>query len=216
MFPDRYLSYSVKSKQITDVFNKFSGNRSKIYPKNFLAFLDQSMINNITYYSDDYKSFSKYGSLSLKGHPSLKDISNSFQKKYSIYAVGGHGEPSNAYLGDKTDTIFTLFPADNVNSVNSPFLTISGCNVGGWYIKPSSWIEKNFETKIFTNNNLRVMVLGAPHQVCADRTGNDFFSQALPALMQGKSLAEAYSGKNVCEPDDALIYGDPTFHFNFK
>jgi N-acetyl-anhydromuramyl-L-alanine amidase AmpD len=61
------------------------------------------------------------------------------------------------------------------------------------------------------------MVLGELTQDDAQRPRRNFIEMATPDLMEGKTLAESLIGDTlVLSIDDAIIYGDPTFHYNFS
>ncbi len=226
LYPPHNLDYTERKSQIINVLKKFSQNRNQIYPKEFLAFISHPLAENAPDIVEDLQSLDKYGKLWYKESPTAEDLQSSLNTKYGIYTAVGHANPSHIVFKPQHNNFEGVyFKYSDLQNIHAPLFLGQGCNVAGWYCWPDcsnnqkldySSDDKWFGAKIFTNPDLRALVLGSPSQVCRGETNFDFFGQALPDLMKGKTLAESLSGKYLCFPDDDVIYGDPTFHFNWQ
>ncbi len=210
LYPTHALDYPTKKSQITYAFNKFSTQKNN-YPKDILVF-ESSDINKNS--KDIYQSLSGYGNLYYFEDPSDSEVKTSLNKTYSMYFVHGHSNPSGTDInGNKTG----WFSADNVDQLDTPFFGADGCYVNGWWsnqpdsntLDPSingTW----YGSKIFTSKNVKVMALGLLSQNGFSYPVS-FIENALPDLLEGKTLAESMIGDTYV--DNTIIIGDPTFHF---
>ena len=233
IYPTHSLDYKTKSQQIVSVFNKFSKDRKRVYSNKIEVLFnplgsvgDPSVADPMR--KSIYKSLGNYGELNFKESPGDAEIAKSLGGNYMMYSVSSHGNPY--YI-----TLPTLFWADFLNDIDSPLITASGCNAAGWdsygqvndkldysIIDPNKegyWgsriVGKTwFGNNIFENPNLRVIVVGFPDQPGEPGTHN-FIINAIPTLVQGKTIAESMIGK-IYTKDDAIVMGDPTFHYNLK
>ena len=210
LYPTHALDYQTKKSQITYAFNKFSTQKNN-YPKDILVF-ESSDINKNS--KDIYQSLSGYGNLYYFEDPSDLEVKTSLNKAYSLYFIHGHSNPSGTDINsNKTG----WFSADNVDQLDTPFFGADGCYVNGWWsnqpdsntLDPSingTW----YGSKIFTSKNVKVMALGLLSQNGFSYEVS-FIENALPDLLEGKTLAESMIGDTYA--DNAIIIGDPTFHF---
>lgn len=210
LYPTHALDYQTKKSQITYAFNKFSIQRNN-YPKDILVF-ESSDINKNS--RDIYQSLSGYGNLYYFEDPSDPEVKTSLNKAYSMYFVHGHSNPSGT---DINSSKTGWFSADNVDQLDTPFFGADGCYVNGWWsnqpdsntLDPSingTW----YGSKIFTSKNVKVMALGLLSQNGFSYEVS-FIENALPDLLEGKTLAESMIGDTYV--DNTIIIGDPTFHF---
>ncbi len=218
IYPTHSLSYQMKSSQIISVFNKFSKNRSRLYPEDIRAFVSSQYITESPRVYEIYQTLKNYGNLYYKEEPTQLEINESLTKSYKMYSITGHSRPGFTVLG-----VNRFFYADYLNELNTPLFTAGGCHTAGWYADPNQNTDNNtldfsidkswYGSKIFVNPNLRAMILGFPEQ--PGGSGNyNFIMNAVPGLNAGKTLAESiinhyYFG------NDLILYGDPTFHYNF-
>jgi len=232
LYPTSVLEYQKKVQQIVDVFLKFSKNRGKIYPKKSIVFTSSAGMHarEIDPRYKTYQIINNYSNLYYKEDPDQEEISSSLQEQYMIYFVGGHAGPNTVQPNAQDFTV--NFWDNNLNSLSVPIFLASGCYPQGWFndtgidnnkLDPSA-NESWFGSKIFSNPELRAVVLGIPdnpHQMPSESDPRvydvvNFIMAALPDLAAGKTLAESIIGDKFVNPGGhALIYGDPTFHYNF-
>jgi hypothetical protein len=239
LYPTHDLDYETKSNQIVTAFEKFSRDRNKRYSNNIKVFLspfvsevEQISINysglNISLdecegEKEVYGSLEGYGNLDIAEAPNLSEVNESLDREYMMYSVFGHANPSFTTLNEGV-----YFKAAMVDNLKTPLLTVGGCNVAGWFTNSTEnggngildFSTKKFEwfgSKIFVNPNLRVMVLGFPEQSASKEpcklSGQNFIQQAMPGLMEGKTISESIVGPIYNTADDQILYGDPTFHY---
>jgi hypothetical protein len=135
-------------------------------------------------------------------------------KSYSMYYVHGHSNPAG------TD-ISKWFSAENVDEVQAPIFAADGCYVGGWWsnqkdnnVLDSSVDGSWYGSKIFSSESVQVMVCGLLSQNGFSYSVS-FVENAVPDLLNGATLAESMIG-DVFVGDNAVVFGDPTFHYHIK
>jgi len=218
LYPTHELGYQTKSEHIVRAFEKFSKNRNKIYPKESIVLSDP--LTMMPWEEEAYRLFGNYSNLVYKKNPSESDISSSLQRQYMIYSAAGHGGPMTINVNPDEGATFEV---DYLDHLNTPIFMGDGCFVGGWFsnFKDNNKLDYStnipwFGSKIFVNPSLRAIILGAPASSYGNIKGRDFINSIFPDLMEGKTIAESLVGKIVEDPGYlAIIYGDPTFHYNF-
>ncbi len=226
IYPTHSLSYEEKSSQIITAFKKFSTNRESSYSKDMVAFESNEIVEDVYVTSKNtteiYNTLSDYGNLYYKREPSQIDIEETLNKSFMLYNINGHSAPGYTKLGADS-----YFYGSYLNQINTPIFTAQGCFVAGWYAagntdnsildysdytgnSGSMW----YGSTIFTNPDLRVTILGQPAQTSGGGSYN-FIYNAMSELNTGKTLAESIIGKIYNSADEVIIYGDPTFHYNF-
>lgn len=215
IYPMSEYSYYRKCIQIARVFNKFSTNRDILYTGDLLVFVasDTPIEGHI---------LDEYGNLEYVIDPTISDIFKSFIQPYSLYCIRGHSNPSLIDINGAIENYFDRcynFYSKYVDFINTPLFIGSGCYVDGWWsdyednnhLDPS--IHKlffpHFSSRLFSNQKIRVMVLGFPFQGGYPYPVS-FIENAIPDLVNGTTLAESMIG-DICMT--VIIYGDPTFHF---
>jgi len=208
LYPTHTLDYKIKKSHIISAFEKFT-----IRNKYYLEDIFVSEASDINYHSKElYQQLSIFGNLTY--HEDPDNIYRLLNKKYSMYFVHGHSNPSGTDV-NKDDTGW--FSAKNVDYVQSPFFGADGCYVNGWWSnkKDNNLLDQSINTvwygsTIFTSKNVRVMALGLLSQQGFSYPVS-FIENALPDLLKGKTLAESVIGDTFV--DNTIIIGDPTFHF---
>jgi hypothetical protein len=218
IYPTHSLSYQTKSSQIISVFDKFSENRARLYPRDMRVFVQDQRITEDPKLYEIYQTLKNYGDLLYKEGATQLEINESLTKSYRMYSISGHSMPGYTGLG-----VDSGFSTDYLNELNTPLFTAAGCYTAGWYTNPNQSMDNNildfsidkpwYGSKIFVNPNIRAMILGFPDDP-ADPGNYNFIMNAVPELNAGKTLAESiinhyYFG------NDLILYGDPTFHYNF-
>jgi len=212
MYPTHDLDYQTKKSQIISAFDKFSIQRHVEFDSDILVF-ESSDIN--TNSKEMYKGLDEYGDLIYTEDAS--SITESLDGSYSMYYVHGHSNPAGT---DVNADDGGWFSADNVDELDTPFFGADGCYVGGWWSDKSdnnvldssidcSW----YGSKIFTSKSVQVMVLGLLSQNGFSYPVS-FIENALPDLLNGKTLAESMIGGTYL--GDTIIIGDPTFQYTLK
>jgi len=219
IYPTHELDYQTKSSQIASVFTKFSENRTLSYPKDIAVFISTEDFSENTH--ETYQTLNNYGNLYYKEDATRSEVVESLTKSYMMYNVAGHSSPGGTTMG-----YGVLFFSDDLNKLNTPLFTAHGCGVSGWFTDCPGCEDTNngildfsinkswYGSKIFINPYIRTMVLGFPAQP-ADMGNLNFIINAMPGLSKGKTLAESVAGHTYTQIDDVIIYGDPTFHYNF-
>lgn len=243
IYPSHTLDYQTKSSQIASVFRKFSEGRNISYPKDITVFIANQAIEETPKAYEVYQVLKDYGNLYYKQEPSQSEINESLTKSYMMYNILGHSNPgytilgtNSSFQGDYLDKLNTpLFTAGGCNvagwyaasNQNNFTPSVEVTNEAGTttevtntesitdngildFSRDTPW----YGSRIFVNSNLRAMVLGFPGQT-GDSGHYNFITQAMPELSTGKTLAESIIGHLYSWGDDQIIYGDPTFHYNF-
>ncbi len=224
LYPPHNLDYQTRAQLISSVFEKFSENRNKIYPKKTVIFVDpaiwkelpQTLLDLLDGHSETYH----------KEPPIQEEIEGTLNGEYMLYVVEGHGRPDEVETSPPPNR--SDFYAKYLSSLNTPLFLAGGCYTEGWWTNDYScsdyWcngqldysINENwFGAKIFTNPYLRVEVLSDPFQGGAESPQRNFIGMAISDLMQNKTLAESLKGDLLWNIDSTIIYGDLTFHYNF-
>jgi len=211
LYPTHELNYETRSQQIRLAFEKFSKNRTKIYSKASVMFTDTAK-------ERASQLLNQYGNAYYKEKPTTEELTSTLNGEYMLYFVAGHGTPSGAYPSEPDFSV--VFGSEDLNSLNTPIFLASGCHTQSWWTNDNQnngkldfSVNKNwFGSKIFSNPYLKVEVLGIANQL--DKDLRSFVEIALPDLMVGENLAESLIGKTL-KIDNGVIYGDPTFHYNF-
>ena len=214
LYPTSTLDYQTKKSQIIGAFHKFSTQRQIPFDSDILVF-ESSDINNHS--KDIYQSLDNYGNLIYSEDPTDSEIKDSLDESYSMYYVHGHSNPAGT---DVNADEGGWFSAENVDVIDTPFFAADGCYVGGWW---SNQLDNNildpsidgiwYGSKIFSNEHVQVMVLGLLSQNGFSYSVS-FIENAVPELVDGATLAESMIG-NVYVGDNAVVFGDPTFHYSF-
>ena len=213
LYPTHALDYRTKKSQIIYAFNKFSINRNS-YLEDMLVF-ESSDINKNS--KDIYQSLSSYGNLNYFEDPSDLEVKTSLNSAYSMYYVHGHSNPSGT---DINASMGGWFSADNIDQLDAPFFGADGCYVNGWWSDQTdtNTLDPSIEctwygSKIFTSKHVKVMALGLLSQNGFSYPVS-FIENALPDLLEGKTLAESMIGDTSL--GNTIIIGDPTFHFTLS
>jgi hypothetical protein len=221
LYPSHNLDYQVKSNQIASVFKKFSTDRNHSWNKDSNVFISLSKDFTSGYAVKDFPALSVFGNLNFKIGPLRSEIQESLNKPFMAYFVFGHAAYNTVNLESSS------FNSNDLDIINSPLVGIGGCFTDCW---PSGIFEDNnildysnnkpygaeaetvhwFTEGIFSSPRLRALIVGAPRQ-----PGNSFMSEALPGLLQGKTIAEAMINHTYSIGDSQTLWGDPTFHYNF-
>jgi len=211
IYPTHELSYQTKKSQIVSAFGKFC--ERDIYSFDNVLVFESSAINTCS--KETYQQISGYGTLIYNEDPNDSEIGDSLDESYSMYYVHGHSNPSGTYL-NKLDGGW--FSAAIVDEIETPFFGADGCYVGGWWSKQ---IDNNkmdqsadrlwYGSKIFTNKNVMVMVLGLLSQNGFSYPVS-FIENAVPGLADGETLAESMVSHTYL--GDTVVVGDPTFHYS--
>jgi len=211
LYPTHELNYQTRSQQIRLAFEKFSKNRTEIYSKASVMFTDTAK-------EIARQLLNQYGNAYYKVKPTIEELTSTLDGEYMLYFVAGHGAPSGVYPSEPDFSV--VFGSEDLNSLNTPIFLASGCHTQSWWTNDNQnngkldfSVNKNwFGSKIFSNPYLKVEVLGIANQL--DKDLRSFVEIALPDLMAGENLAESLIGK-ILKIDNGIIYGDPTFHYNF-
>jgi hypothetical protein len=210
LYPTAELSYDVKTSQLIAAFTKFTHDRNTPLTDTVSVFESSALNTNS-------KSLYQHIAPTVIYHenPSNNDIIHSLNGQYAMYVVHGHSNPAGTDANTQSDGWFS---ANLVDSLDTPFFAADGCYVSGWWtdtpnsatLSPSidaTW----YGSKIFTSK-AKVMVLGLLSQT-GYSTSVSFIENALPAFINGGTLAESMIGHTYIG-DNALLLGDPTFHFS--
>lgn len=212
LYPTSDLDFITKKTQIIDSFNKFSNERNYHFNKEIHVF-ESSEINENSKHI--YNGLESIGNLHYKQDPTNIEIMESLDSDCSMYFVHGHSNPSGTDLSTGT---YGWFSADLIDQLKAPLFGADGCYVGGWWsdepdtdtLTPSissTW----YGSKIFTSENVKVMVLGLLSQNGLSIPVS-FIENSLTDLSEGKTLAESMIGNTFL--GDTIIVGDPTFHYD--
>ncbi|MCX6664554.1 MAG: hypothetical protein NT038_00615 [Euryarchaeota archaeon] len=212
LYPTHDLTYETKKSQLINAFNKFATQRHIQYNGAINTF-ESSNIN--TYSKELYQNLETYGTLLYDTDPGNEQIQKSLIQQYSLYFIHGHSNPAGTKLNTKNEGWFS---ASFLEELNTPFFAADGCYVGGWWSKQQdneqldTSIDANwYGSQILTSKHIQVMALGLLSQQ-GYTTSVSFIENAVPDLIEGKTLAEAVIGDTYVE-ESFLVYGDPTFHF---
>jgi hypothetical protein len=209
LYPTHSLDYQTKKSHIISAFEKFS-TRNKYSLDNIFV----SEASDINHHSKElYQHLNTYGNLTYS--EDSQNILASINKKYSMYFIHGHSNPSGTDV-NKDNTGW--FSATYVNYLQTPFFGADGCYVNGWWSdqKDNNVLDPSINTiwygsTIFTSKHVQVMALGLLSQQGFSYPVS-FIEHVIPDLCEGKTLAESVLGDTFV--DTTILIGDPTFHFH--
>jgi len=211
LYPTHDLDYQTKKSHVIFAFEKFSSKRNISCSKDVMVF-ESSDIN--TYSKDLYHHLEAYGNLYYCEDPTSEEIRMSLSGTYAMYYVHGHSNPSGTMLNADGNVWFS---ADKVDELDTPFFGADGCYVSGWWSDQSDADSLNpsidwfwYGSTIFTSKHIQAMVLGLLSQNGLSYPVS-FIENALPELLEGKTLAESMIGDVYLSGD--VVFGDPTFHY---
>ena len=209
LYPTHEEKYEIKSKNIISAFEKFSKQRNDFSFSNISVFESLEISKNSKAIYQKLNDFSK---LNYKQEPNDSDLKDSINKYNSLFFVHGHSNPVLTQISDDT-----LFTAEIVDEINSPFFCADGCYVSGWWsdkkdndILDTSIKSQWYGSKIFTSKNVKIMALGLLSQNGYLETVS-FVENVVPVLLKGNTVAESIIGQTFT--GDFVLYGDPSFHF---
>jgi len=234
IYPVSTLSYDERSNQIISLFNRFSTGRNKNYGNMINVFVDYFCTDmNDPYCMDmrrieSFRKLNKFGELSItEDEMTTQDVLNTYDMKYKAFFVDGHGNPSTSFQ----------FTYNDIIKIDSPFVSVAGCNVAAWY---SDYQEPNglldppksggwFGDAIFHNQNIRVIYQNPAEAkeiyqfsniaqqdlieyYGSDKIGLDnFMYNGTEDFFGGKTITESVIGR--IYSTEQFIFGDPTFHY---
>lgn len=211
LYPTHNLDYQTKKTHIIFAFEKFSTQRNISCSKEVMIF-ESSDIN--TYSKDLYHQLEAYGNVYYSEDPTDEEIGISLSGSYAMYYVHGHSNPSGTMINADGNGWFS---ADMVDELDTPFFGADGCYVSGWWSDQSDTDTLNpsidclwYGSTIFTSKHVQTMVLGLLSQNGLSYPVS-FIENALPELLEGKTLAESMIGDVYLSGD--VVFGDPTFHY---
>jgi len=212
LYPPQQLSYEQKKSSLIFVFNKFTTQRHQPFPNSVRVF-ESSDLN--TYSQAVYQNLNELSNLYYTEDATTKQMTHALQTSCAAFFVHGHSTPSGTDIAAKKKVGW--FPAENLDSINTPFFGADGCYVAGWWStqQDNNHLDPCFGTswygaKIFTSITIQAMALGLLSQN-GFSTPVSFLENAMPELLTGKTLAESMVGDTTI--GDVIIIGDPTFHF---
>ncbi len=155
-----------------------------------------------------------------------------YSTNYKAFLAWGHGDPHEVWASCEVYS-------QNLSSIKTPLVIVSGCNTGGWYTNASGrYIDEHYEfypggrkthvynalmppnfqytekkllsESIFDSNNLIALESGVI-QTGNQKFEKDYIDRFTYSLESGKTLAEAHlSGGSY---GTLWFYGDPFFHY---
>jgi hypothetical protein len=210
IYPISELDYNKKQHQIITIFEKFSNRTNEKINK--INVFESREIN--TNSKSIYKNISLVKKLNYIENPTRFDIFNSSKHYYSMYYIHGHSNPSGTILNSEQ---VTWFSADDIELIKTPIFGVDGCYASGWWsnnednnILDQSILGTYYGSKIFSNEHIKVMILGLLSQN-GYSYNVDFINNVIPKLMKGDTLAGSMIGSYYT--GDFIIIGDPTFCF---
>jgi hypothetical protein len=212
LFPSSGLAYEQKKTQLIFAFTKFSTQRYHTI-LNTTRIFESSTLN--THSKPLYQHLTTPNEITYTEDPTDTEIIQSLQASYTAYFIHGHSNPAGTDLNRQNNSGW--FTADHLDSLNTPLFGADGCYTAGWWsdqddnnrLDPS--IKKTYYgSKIFTSSTLQVLALGLLSQN-GYSIPVSFIENVMPALFEGKTLAEAMIGDWTI--GDYIIIGDPAFHY---
>ncbi len=212
LYPPQHLTYEQKQASILFAFHKFTTQRhhTSLDP---IQVYESSDLN--TYSKPIYQQLGQHSPLEYIEDATLAQMTNSHTSPYTAVFIHGHSNPAGTDVN--TDKNSGWFPAENLNTIQTPFFGADGCYVAGWWSdqKDNNELDGSigatwYAAKIFTSTTIQVMALGLLSQN-GFSTPVSFIENAMPELLNGKTLAESMIGDSTI--GDTIIIGDPTFHY---
>ena len=212
LYPTSTLEYAIKKTQLLEVFSRFSRQRNHTIHAP-ITVLESSDINR--YSQQTYQSLSEMSTLWYQEDPTAEEVQQTRLQSHSGYFLHGHSNPSGTTVNASSGLWFS---SELANQIETPLMGIDGCYVNGWWSTdtPSEGTATPscdlpwYGSVVFSNTHLQVMALGLLSQQ-GGSSSVSFIENALPDLLEGKTLAEAMIGDPFLT--ETIIVGDPTFHF---
>jgi hypothetical protein len=212
LYPTSTLPYETKKDQLVNAFTKFSTQRYYQYTKT-ITVLESEQLSSAS--TSLYQHLDQFGLLTNQIEPTSTQLSTAINNPSSFFFVHGHSNPSGTELSAQ----HTWFSTDILDSLQSPVFGADGCYTNGWWTNQTNTtiLSQSINTpwygsKIFTSPSVQVMILGLLSQNGYDYPVS-FLENAIPDLVNGKTLAESLIGHTYIG-DNPLIIGDPSFHFS--
>jgi hypothetical protein len=212
LYPTHDLSYEQKKSSLISAFTKFSTQRHITY-SNTIQVLESSELN--TNSQALYQKLQQYSNLHYLEDPTETEIQKTFSESYAAYLIHGHSNPARTSLSAQDE--HSWFSAEDANKIHTPLFGADGCYVSGWWSNQpdNNHLDPSIDapwygSQMFTSTEIHVMALGMLSQNGYAQPVS-FLENALPELLEGKTLAEAMLGDSCI--GDTIIIGDPTFHF---
>ena len=206
IYPTASWEYEEKRTRLVSTFEKFS-DRAFDYEDNMIF-----VVNGTMHSTRVWSNFAILGNVSGRTDGSREDWIDAHGDRFKLVTSLGHGNPRSA----------DVLRCEDLEFIDTPFLVVGGCHTAGWYseigilnnqLDPS--IGGWFGEQVLTHPNLRVIIAGNPW--------GGILSYGGPSLALGVTVAEAWvdRGPHVLgqhgvvsvNPDNMIVYGDPTFHF---
>jgi hypothetical protein len=212
LYPPQRLTYEQKKDSLIFAFQKFTTQRHQPLQDTIQVF-ESSSLN--TYSRPLYQHLADYSPLIYIEDATPTELTDSLMNYSSAFFVHGHSNPSGTDITAQPNTGW--FPAETLNTLQTPFFGADGCYVGGWWSieKDNNQLDESIGTAwygaaIFTSQAIQAMALGLLSQNGCS-TPVSFLENAMPELLNGKTLAESMIGDTTI--GDTIIIGDPTFHY---
>jgi hypothetical protein len=213
LYPPQQLSYEQKKASLIFAFQKFTTQRHQPI-QNTIRVFESSALN--THSKTLYQQLNDCSALTYSEDATTAEMKLSLTTPYTAFFVHGHSTPSGTDVNNQKNSGW--FPAENLDSIRTPFFGADGCYVAGWWSnqKDNNKLDGSigatwYAAKIFTSATIQVMALGLLSQNGLP-TPVSFIENAMPELLSGKTLAEAMIGDTTI--GDTIIIGDPSFHFS--
>jgi hypothetical protein len=212
LYPPQQLPYEQKKASLIFAFHKFTTQRH--HPiQNTIRVFESSALNTCSKIL--YQQLNDCSTLEYTEDATTAEMKHSLTTPYTAFFVHGHSTPSGTDVNNEKNTGW--FPAENLNTLQTPFFGADGCYVAGWWSnqKDNNKLDGSisatyYAAKIFTSTTIQVMALGLLSQNGLP-TPVSFLENAMPELLSGKTLAEAMIGDTTI--GDTIIIGDPSFHY---
>jgi len=212
LYPPQQLPYEQKKASLIFAFHKFTTQRHQPI-QNTIRVFESSALN--THSKTLYQQLNDSSTLEYTEDATTAEMKHCLTTPYTAFFVHGHSTPSGTDVNNQKNTGW--FPAENLDTLQTPFFGADGCYVAGWWSnqKDNNKLDGSIGTtwyaaKIFTSATIQVMALGLLSQNGLP-TPVSFLENAMSELLSGKTLAEAMIGDTTI--GDTIIIGDPSFHY---
>jgi hypothetical protein len=205
LYPNPSLSFESRCNQICDTLKRFANVRSHPLDSQISIF-ESSTINYYSY--NDYQLLEKQINASYVINPNDIQIRSLYYDSLDLVCLHGHASFSSICLNDSNNKVLS---SNIASHIDTSILAIDGCYSNGIQITQSSPGTFPFLSTLCESNTLYVGLFGLLSQHATDN--KNVINTMIPALIHGKTVAEAYINSNLTS--DLVITGDPSFHFCF-
>ncbi len=129
LYPPQQLSYEQKKASLIFAFHKFTTQRHHPIPEHHQSL--RKLITSTPTPKHSINNSMTHSTLEYTEDATTAEMKHSLTTPYTAFFVHGHSTPSGTDVNNQKNTGW--FPAENLNTLQTPFFGADGCYVAGWW-----------------------------------------------------------------------------------